>query len=299
MLQHWLPSDNPKPEQHYVNPALIAPGINIALDDERKLMFVDDPDRVKSFTWEGASGRPVHTMNSMKSHAGPLAVLPGGRFIRAGTGSALCWNLDTLQTHGPGPKFKRIGAGKYSWVNCMRDLASDEEEEYSTGSLPTTSVPFADKDFLPRTMHVHKPSGHVLAGEDPAHGFDCVELDLEHGGAVTGRYLGHANTITGFSTSGGDANVFLTSSGDGYARLYDRRNALPALTFDIEKRESPLLASVLAHVDGLPGMISAMCNIGGHTKEVLASDVFRRRQERGHQVLGRARTEVRVRAGHR
>ncbi|GJE96272.1 WD40 repeat domain-containing protein [Phanerochaete sordida] len=254
-LQYWLPGDDPKPQQHYVDPRLIATGINIVLDDDRKLMFVDDRDRIKSYSWDGASGRPVHTMNSMKSHDGPLALLPGGRLIRGGMGSALCWDLDALETHGPGPKYKRIGKGKYSWANCMRDRANDDEEEYSTGSLPTTTIAFADKAFEPRTLHPVS-GGHVLAGEDPERGYACLALDLEHGGATAARYIGHAGTITGFSTSGGDANAFLTSCADGYARLYDRRAPLPVLTFDVEKRESPLLAAVLAHVDGLPVMFS-------------------------------------------
>ncbi|TFY64138.1 hypothetical protein EVJ58_g2815, partial [Rhodofomes roseus] len=237
-----------------VEPPLIEPGLNIVLDDTRKLMFVEDIDRVKSFSWADKSGDPVHTLNSFRSHRGPLALLPNGRLIRGGEGSALCWTLDELETHGP--DYRRIGAGVYRWDNCLRSLPSDEDEEHSTGSRPSTRITFADRGFFPRIFHLHQPSGHLLVGEDPNRGHACVELDMYHGGAVAGRYLGHAATVADFSTSEGDANVFLTASADGYARLYDRRQPLPVLTFDVEKREGPLFAAMLVHVDGLPIMFS-------------------------------------------
>ncbi|KAH9838317.1 uncharacterized protein C8Q71DRAFT_750419 [Rhodofomes roseus] len=254
MLLYWLPNEGPNPEQNSVEPPLIEPGLNIVLDDTRKLMFVEDIDRVKSFSWADKSGDPVHTLNSFRSHRGPLALLPNGRLIRGGEGSALCWTLDELETHGP--DYRRIGAGVYRWDNCLRSLPSDEDEEHSTGSRPSTRITFADRGFFPRIFHLHQPSGHLLVGEDPNRGHACVELDMDHGGAVAGRYLGHAATVADFSTSEGDANVFLTASADGYARLYDRRQPLPVLTFDVEKREGPLFAAMLVHVDGLPIMFS-------------------------------------------
>ncbi|KAH9838316.1 uncharacterized protein C8Q71DRAFT_750418 [Rhodofomes roseus] len=252
LLQYWLPNADANFKQEALIPPLIEPGINIVLDDERELMFVADRDRIKSFSWADKSSRPVHSMNCMKTHRGPLIVLPGGRLLRADDGSALSWTLDELPTHGSGPNYSRIGLGRYSWANCMRDR-NDDQEEYSTGSLPSTTVPLR---FHPRTLYLHKPSGHVLAGEDPSKGYGCVALDLEHGGAVAARYLGHAGTIADFSTSEGDANAFLTAAGDGYARLYDRRRPLPVLTFDVEKRESALMAAVLVHIDGIPIMFS-------------------------------------------
>ncbi|KAH9928736.1 uncharacterized protein B0H18DRAFT_1000397 [Fomitopsis serialis] len=139
-------------------------------------MFIADSDRIKSFTWADKSDRPVHTLNCMKTHRGPLVLLPGGRLLRAGRGSALSWTLDALQTHGRGPKFARMAQARFGCV----------------ASTSNTAVPAA-------------------------------------------RYLGHAGVITDFSTSEGDANMFLTAAGDGYARLYDRRKPLPALTFDVEK----------------------------------------------------------------
>lgn len=47
-------------------------------------------------------------------------------------------------------------------------------------------------------------------------------------------------------------NLFLTAASHGYVRLYDRRRPLPGLTFDIEKREAPLMAASFVHIDGLP-----------------------------------------------
>ena len=256
VLTYWLPEEGTEnQEQSHADVPLIEPGWHLVLDEARKLMFVADRDRVKSFTWDQKSSRPVHTLNSMKTHRGPLALLPNGRIIRAGEGSALCWTLDDLPTHGPGPKSKRIGAGKYSWENCWRDR-EDEEEEYSTGSQPGTALPLGG-GFNPRIIYPHKPTGHLLAGESPDAGYGCVALDLEHGGAVASRYLGHSGTITELSTSPEDANIFLTAAGDGYVRLYDRRRPLPGLTFDVEKREAPVMTAAFVHIDGLPSKQSS------------------------------------------
>lgn len=164
-------------------------------------MLVADRDRVKSFSWDKKSSRPVHTLNSMRTHRGPLVLLPNGRIIRTGEGPELCWTLDKLPTHGSGPKHRHLGAGKYSWENCMRDR-EDEEEEYSTGSQPGTTFPLGG--FHPHIVHQAKPTGQLLGGESPQKGSGCVALDIEHGGAVASRYLGHAGAITEFSTSVGD-----------------------------------------------------------------------------------------------
>ena len=54
-------------------------------------MFVTDRDRVKSFTWDKESGRPVHTLNSNEDTSWAPRAPPNGHIIRAGEGSALCW----------------------------------------------------------------------------------------------------------------------------------------------------------------------------------------------------------------
>ncbi|KAG9082197.1 hypothetical protein FRC06_005171 [Ceratobasidium sp. 370] len=82
--------------------------------------------------------------------------------------------------------------------------------------------------------------------------FDCVTIDLEHGGSITARYLGHGGMINDLSVSEGDPRVFLTACDDGYARLFDLRIPLPTLTFDACQLNEACDAAVLAYPDGIP-----------------------------------------------
>jgi hypothetical protein len=72
-------------------------------------------------------------------------------------------------------------------------------------------------------------------------------------GTVAARYIWYGGTVCDFSTGDGDANALLTAAADGYLRLFDFRQPLPVLTFDVGKPEVPLITAVLAHVDGLLG----------------------------------------------
>ena len=65
-------------------------------------MFVADRDRVKSFTWDKESGRPVHTLNSNEDTSRAPRAPPNGHIVRAGEGSALCWTLVSSRP-GMGP----------------------------------------------------------------------------------------------------------------------------------------------------------------------------------------------------
>lgn len=103
------------PADHTVEIPLANIAYHSITDESRRLIFVGDHDRVKSYDWgaPNASGnnprRPLaaHTLDSGELN-GPMAVLPDGRFIRAGTGSIGVWNIDSLETHGPKGN-KRIG----------------------------------------------------------------------------------------------------------------------------------------------------------------------------------------------
>ena len=59
--------------------------------------------------------------------------------------------------------------------------------------------------------------------------------------------------ITQISVSEGDPYGVVTSSEDGYARLWDIREPLPVLTLDVERHKAICHAAVYVHVDGLPG----------------------------------------------
>ncbi|KAG8730493.1 hypothetical protein FRC12_020235 [Ceratobasidium sp. 428] len=85
----------------------------------------------------------------------------------------------------------------------------------------------------------------------------CATIDVEHGGTILARYLGHGGSVTDFSVSRGDPQVFATSCSDGFARLFDSRTPLPVLTFDACQNTECCYAVVLAHPDSIPTLFTA------------------------------------------
>ncbi|GBE88277.1 predicted protein [Sparassis crispa] len=241
-----------------IEPGFAETAYALAMDEARQLIFVADSDRVKSFSWQD-KGKLVHTLRS-DSHSGPIAVLPNGRIVRAGKGSALVWDIDKLQRHADG---KRVGKGKLNIDDVGRDNDNDEVER-STGSKPHAKIQFAEESYVPSVWHLHQPTGHMLCGEsgrkDDTYG--CVALDLEHGGKPVSRYLGHGGDVEDFSTSEGDANLFATAADDGYARLFDMRRPLPVLTLDSGKQSEFCSSVAFVHPDGVPTVFT-----GGETSQ--------------------------------
>ncbi|KAI0072967.1 hypothetical protein K474DRAFT_1678259 [Panus rudis PR-1116 ss-1] len=251
------PGENAIVREKSFTPGLADIARDMALDEESKLIFVGDTDRVKSYSWmpdeQGRYGAPIHTLRT-DSHHGPLSVLPSGRILRAGKGSVAGWNMHELETHEGGT---RIGEGKYRAPDSWRDV--DAHIEPSTGSLPHLNLPLEDGTFDIKSWHLHKPTGLFLAstgdGED-SRSYSCVAIDLEHGGRRAKRFLGASGAIGCFSTSDGDPNIFLTSADDGHIRLYDIRGSLPFLTLDVGHLSANADAAVLLHPDGIPSQYS-------------------------------------------
>lgn len=228
----------------------------LALDDTSQLIFAADHDRInlKSYTsWADGRGAPVHTMGA-RLYPGPLAVLPNGRLVRGGRGSALSWVLDELETHVE--TMELIGEDRYIYDGGYTELDEDVGIGWSTGSDPHFTVPFSQEDFEPYRWHLHRPTRHMLCAEDGQYGLRVASLDLEHGGAVVARYLGHGGAVRKFSTSPGDAHLFAAACrSDGFARLYDIRTPLPIITICAEGNDS-LTGDVFTHIDGLPSKLS-------------------------------------------
>ncbi|KAJ6473508.1 hypothetical protein DFH09DRAFT_1109892 [Mycena vulgaris] len=223
------------------------------IDEVNKLMFVADDWRVKSFAWADAQSRglyewvlPTHTLNT-GDHCGPISVFAPGRILRAGKGSIAFWNLDEVETHGPEGNLV-IGAPK---SYCGNENPDDPEaqKEFSTGSAATAVIPLADPTFSPAAWHINPnlPGNMLCAPFSWLNDYSCTSLDLDSA-QVAARYLGHAGSVRGFSTSEADPTIFLTAATDGYARLYDSRTPLPGLSLasDVCK------AAVLIHPDGIP-----------------------------------------------
>ncbi|KAG8724861.1 hypothetical protein FRC09_013029 [Ceratobasidium sp. 395] len=227
------------PDEHSVEAGLIRMAHSMALDESRKLIFVGDYDRVKSYAWGVPNGQnyqygpdPTHTLNS--SHVdGPLAVLPN----------------EGLETHDETGSAGIGGRDKSIRDNTWRD--DPEELEDSVGSSPTSRVKLADCQGL--TFNGWRPltqaPSTMLCYPDS---YDCLTIDLEHDGRMAARYIGHGGKIADVSVSEADPQTFLTACSDGYARLYDLRTPLPVLTFDAACQQEGCRTTVLAHPDGVP-----------------------------------------------
>ncbi|KAL0063424.1 hypothetical protein AAF712_009628 [Marasmius tenuissimus] len=242
---------------------------HIALDDVRKLVWVSDGDRVKSYTWgPGTEDRrrkgllPTHTLSCPSGVEGPIMVRES-RIIQGGKGKIAYWNVEDLKTHGPDGK-QRIGKA-ISTEDTWRD--DYEEIETSSGSKAGGTIQLQDQpSFSIQTWHpLPTCSSQVLCASDVQsdHDYSLISVDLESGKRV-GRYLGHGGTITYFSSDPvSEPNTFLTACSDTYARLYDCRQPLPVLTFEAENGGF-CHSAVYAHPNGLPFVFT-----GGTKSEVI------------------------------
>jgi hypothetical protein len=246
------------PEEHFFEVGLAGIARGIAVDESRRLIFVGDDDRVKSYAWGAPDGTyykkplPTHTLDSDR-FSGPIVTLPNGTIVRAGKGSAGVWEFSGLDTHGDNGG-KTIG--QEMDIDDLDSWRDDPDDiELSTGSAPISRIEFIDQPSLKPSIWkslIAAPST-VLCAEfaRESNNYDCIALDLETGKTKL-HYLGHGATVADFSVSAGDPQVFLTASHDGYVRLFDVRLPLPALTFDACGQVEFCDTAALAHPNGIP-----------------------------------------------
>lgn len=232
------------------------------IEDDRKLIWVADEDRIKSFAWpiSATSGKqdrnnrpralPIHTLNSPCN--GPLHATKD-RLFRTGKGYAATWKIDELETHGPDGTLP---------IGQIDDDDEDEYEddgeyiEHSTGSKVAEKITFHNKSLEPSHWRTHpSKAGYMICISESVRSnvrlFSCNALDLESG-KLADTYLGHSGEVHSISTSAADPNVFLTSCNDGYVRLFDTRHCLPMLTLNVGKGSDACDTAVLCYPDGVP-----------------------------------------------
>ncbi|KDQ19041.1 hypothetical protein BOTBODRAFT_171005 [Botryobasidium botryosum FD-172 SS1] len=225
------------------------------LDDARRLVFIADSSRIKSFQWDGnvtdhdlIDLLPVHTMNS-GGDGGPLALLHGGaKLLRASKGKLMVWDVDSAPTHGKTGK-KIVGEKpKAGGWGVWRD--GTDKIELSGGSEPTQTISLGDEFWggvKAWAQHPSQPSSMIsgLSGQ-----YRCVQLDVETGQIAT-FWIGNRAYLTSIHTSPADPWSFVTACSEGVTRLYDVRQPVPVLAVYSAAREA-IRSSLLVHVDGQP-----------------------------------------------
>lgn len=259
VLTYLLLDEGDIPSTRSVRVGLSDVAYDSTTDEQRKLIFIADHSRIKSYAWGspsevGTGGNfaqtvPMHTLSSNDGGKGPLTVV-NGRLLRSSKGSLSVWNIDTLETHvGNG---EAVIGGKFDPSDSWRD--DPENIERSIGSAPDASVTFQDVTLYPDRWHCHPSNAGAMLctsqARDPPFAYYCVSLDIETGKTI-GRYLGHGDSIESFSTSAADQNVFVTGAHDGYARLYDVRHPLPVLTLDVGYQREICSSALITHPDGI------------------------------------------------
>ncbi|KAJ7093305.1 hypothetical protein B0H15DRAFT_929547 [Mycena belliarum] len=235
-----------------------------ATDEQKKLIFVADRARVKSYAWADPrtgkihkNARPTHTLAS-PAHAGPLAVLTPGTLLRAGKGSAAVWTYEVLPTHG---RSGRTRIGPLFSGDSWRDDYGEVED--SAGSPATSVIAFADPKLAPAVWHPHpaRPAT-MLCSTDPeeSEDYSFIALDLAHGAQQGARYFGNGAAIGGFATSAAAPNEFMTAANDGHMRLHDTRVPLPVLSICAASGLEECGAVLFVHPDGIPAVFTGSTN---------------------------------------
>ncbi|KAF7973198.1 hypothetical protein HWV62_15779 [Athelia sp. TMB] len=233
-----------------------------AVEDARRLVWVADEARVKSFAWparDPEAGRwdqpaalPVHTLQA--PCGGPLHATRDHLF-RAGKGFVASWKIDALYTHGPDGEDLM---GGYMEGHGSDDEEEENEPEWSKGSAATVRIKLDDAALEPTHWHPHpSTAGHMLCVSDPGESSSYTVHVVDLGsGKIVDRYLGHGGEVQDISTSAADPNVFVTAANDGYARLFDVRHRLPVLTLNVSKSSDGCDAAVLCHPNGIPSIFT-------------------------------------------
>ncbi|KAF5350893.1 hypothetical protein D9758_010534 [Tetrapyrgos nigripes] len=231
----------------------------VETDEQRKLVFIANDGKIKSYDWSGLRHPPVATLTPCPNIP-PLLMLPNGRLARAGTGKVVAvWALDGLQTHGPDER-DIVGKREKRDEQRVTDRDDFEDVERSSGSPPSQVIPFSFDPALELDNWALHPGIGLLVHMCP--GIDAFEEIRDGNGRFggrrkeVGRFLGHGATVTRITTGvgwdqGPGGHVFCTGCADGMARIYDVRQRLPVLTVEGDSREGACRA-VLAYPDGIP-----------------------------------------------
>lgn len=260
---------------------LWGPATHLAVDPIRELVYAADKRNIESFKYSTSPSdlfggddsdvdeissdnmAPVHTLDS-RPLKGPLALLErGSKLLRAGEGELYTWDVDGLfrqnsdsDSDGDDRVWQRSRRGRKGTPDPFEEPEPEDEEDWQ--GTPATNV-FRFEEPSASSMNIAywsaSPNNSKIMLTTMKDSFSCLGLDIQAGGKVTTRFIGHGGQPTGFSTSAvAEPTMFLTSAMDGVARLYDVRQPLPGLSIKDEIR-----AALFVHIQGVPGTSAFRC----------------------------------------
>lgn len=243
----------------YAIPGLTSVASSVVVDDSRKLVYVTDGSRIKSYRWDDSESedsgedrelKAVHTMNCQTGNS-PIGLLDrGAKLLRVGRKGLEVWDVDSQPTHG------EDGANIIGDEMDADDLDTCREDpeviELSSGSRPTQTISLSD-DFKGEDVDVSAWAPHPWHSSSMICGLDnqyrCMQLDANTG-QVSAYWLGHGASITSIATTPEDPSMFLTAAEDGVTRLYDLRQPCPVLA--LFSTAELVNSSLIAHAGGYP-----------------------------------------------
>ncbi|KIK52747.1 hypothetical protein GYMLUDRAFT_1028494 [Collybiopsis luxurians FD-317 M1] len=246
------------PDKVTIENGLLDIAYNIALDSSRRLIYIVDNRRIKSFVYQNDKDKYLYSQCT-SGCSGPLAVIDNGaRILHASKGGVDVWNTDALPTHCPDGT-KQIVKGKIGIEDTWRD--DIDEVKTSTGAPRDMSINFADATLKVGNWHI--PSQWSTRGTLKALCFptntqpSVLQMDFENGGRAAARYLGHAGEIFTITSSPDDTNTFLTTSGDGIVHLFDVREPLPNVSFGVGNQSEHVFTALYIRVEGIQSYFQA------------------------------------------
>lgn len=252
---------------------LTLPGIaqELQLDSSRKLVYVADEWRVKTYRWDfdlednglkrkrNREGLPVHTLNSV-GYTGPMVLKENGlKVVRAGRQGLAVWHIDILATHGEeGTDIIGSSDETYREADWQGDSFGDgKNTETSKGSAPKHRLTCPVFSGVGTLVGNPRESKEMIVGYGPGNGMDelpkygAVSVDSETKQATI-RHVGHGGHVICMRTndSEADPSTFMTAATDGVVRLYDVRAPAPVLA--VYNAREVIGSALYEHVGGHP-----------------------------------------------
>lgn len=261
---------------------------HMQMDGERKLVYVADENRVKSYWWnfdddKGAESMAVHTLES-SAFRGAMALRENGsKLLRSGYNGIIIWDIGTLQTHGKHGEDIVGNATDPEFLDTWRD--DREEIELSTGSPPTQNVTAPALAKIAQWVENPSESKEMIVAYKEQYGVVRINLETQQ---VVSRYVGHGAHVNRIRTSAADAHSFVTAANDGVVRLYDVR--MPAPILAVEHNREFINSCLYEHIGGQPCKLNASTPISFRLIAYLqsSSSVARKVSKSKYGMYGRS-----------